>query len=232
MGKGTDNKIRKNLIISCLVELIAEQLRGNNVETQKNSVKAQLEEHLSAKLVVKIIQDLHERLGQNAKAEFAVNLLADVQLLRNGKIPPSTAKSDVLPKAIAAISAPFTVAAQGEASSSGTNAPAKSSNATEQLPEAQPQQPEAQQPQEPQQPQTQAQPSPTNQSPDTSATSTADPPKKDTAAGPAASTEDKKRKVIPNPEESATGTGSDAKAPVNEDSSESATKKPKLEARV
>lgn len=132
MGKGTDNKIRKNLIISCLVELIAEQLRGKNVEMQKVSVKSQLEEHLSAKLVVKIIQDLHERLNSKAKAEFAVNLLADVQLLRNGKIPSAASQAEnILPGAIAAISQLIPGHTQAEIASTGpTLASASSSTPT------------------------------------------------------------------------------------------------------
>lgn len=160
MGKGTDNKIRKNLIISCLVELIAEQLRGNNVETQKSSVKTQLEEHLSAKLVVKIIQDLHERLTQKAKAEFAVNLLADVQLLRNGKIPQAgAAKAEsILPGAIAAITQTLPIPSTAEASSS-TAAPATSSTSTSTARSTEQPQPKQQQPQQPQQP-AQAQPKP------------------------------------------------------------------------
>lgn len=86
-GKGTDNKIRKNLIISCLVDVVAENLNGKDVDAQKKAFKEQLEYHLSAKLLVRIIQDLHARLSPANKAEFALNLLADVQLLQNGKFP-------------------------------------------------------------------------------------------------------------------------------------------------
>lgn len=92
MGKGTDNKIRKNLIISCLVDLVGEQLSGDDVDSRKSSVKEQLEENLSAKLVVKIIQDLHDRLEDTGRAQFAFNLLADVQHLQNGKVLTSNPK--------------------------------------------------------------------------------------------------------------------------------------------
>ena len=260
MGKGTDNKIRKNLIISCLVELIAEQLRGKNVETQKDSVKSQLEEHLSAKLVVKIIQDLHERLGQKAKAEFAVNLLADVQLLRNGKIPAASSRAEsILPGAIAAISQLIPGAAQAESSPAPTSATATSSSspAASSAPakaKAKPadkvktpaqtktepvtsteqptqHQPKAQQPQQAEQPQAQVQPSPTNQTTLSAAVSKSAEDKALPVKEADASGKDKKRPLKEKSGEDPSVVAGKASTD-DVDGSESAQKKQKLEVNL